>query len=234
VTPTPAPATPASALPAGTYTSRSFAPAVTFTLPDGWTNPTDTGTYLALYPAGNDLAGVHLFRDPQAASQAETCPSTAEPGVGTLSSELAAWIRERPGLDVSTPRMVTVGGLRGVELDVRIRSGWAASCPFADGIPTVPLFVGRDGDLRWVVAGSERCGRVRRRPVGRAAGRRPPDRREHGVRNGVTSGVPPPGGTPFDQGRAAMIADTSASWTSWLDSPPKRASTKIRRSPTTT
>ena len=156
VTPTPAPATPASALPAGTDPSRAFAPAVTFTLPDGWTNPADTGTYFALYPAGNDLAGVHLFRDPQPASQAETCPSTAEPGVGTLSPELSAWIRERPGLDVSTPRMVTVGGLRGVELDVRIRTGWAASCPFADGIPTVPLFVGKGGDLRWVVAGSER------------------------------------------------------------------------------
>lgn len=154
--PTAAPATPATALPAGTYTSVAFAPAVTFTLPDGWIKAADTATYFALYPAGNDLAGVHLFRDPRPASQAETCPTTAEPGVGTLSSELSAWIRERPGLDVSPPRMVTVGGLRGVELDVRIRSGWAVSCPFANGVPTAPLFVGSDGGLRWVVAGSER------------------------------------------------------------------------------
>ena len=51
-----------------------------------------------------------------------------------------------------------VGGLRGVELDVAIAAGWAASCPFAEGIPTVPLIVGPNPDesFRWVVAGSER------------------------------------------------------------------------------
>ncbi len=51
---------------------------------------------------------------------------------------------------------MTVGGLRGTELDVAIASGWKASCPFANGLPTVPLFVGSDGQLRWVIAGSER------------------------------------------------------------------------------
>lgn len=153
---TSAPPAAVSALPAGTYTSVVFEPAVTFTLPDGWAKTADQPSYLALYPAGNDLAGIHLFRDPLPASQAETCPTTAEPGVGTLSSELSAWIRDRPGLDVSAPRMVSVGGLRGVELDLRIRAGWVVSCPFANGVPTAPLFVGRDGGLRWVVAGSER------------------------------------------------------------------------------
>ena len=38
----------------------------------------------------------------------------------------------------------------------RIVDGWQASCPFANGLPTVPLFVGQDNQLRWVVAGSER------------------------------------------------------------------------------
>jgi hypothetical protein len=155
------PATPATtpdpaALPAGTYASRAFAPTVTFTVPDGWRNTSDGPTYFALYPVGNDVAGIHLFRDPRAASQAETCPTAAEPGVGGSSTELATWIRERPGLDVSAPRLVSVGGLRGVEVDVRIRDGWLLSCPFANGLPAVPLFTGADGALRWVVAGSER------------------------------------------------------------------------------
>jgi len=149
------PGTPAALAP-GTYTSRAFAPAVTYTVPDGWHNPADSAPYFALYPTVSDVVGIHLFRDPQPASQAETCPTTPEPGVGTLSSELSAWIRGLRGLNVSTPRMVSIGGLRGVELDVRIAQGWAFSCPFANGLPTVPLFVGQGGDLRWVVAGSER------------------------------------------------------------------------------
>lgn len=154
--PTAAPAATAASLPAGTYTSRAFAPAVTVTLPEGWRNPTDSPAYWAIYPTGNDYAGIHLFHDPRAASQAETCPTLPEPGVGTLSTELSAWIRGLPGLDVSTPRMVNVGGLRGVEMDVQIASGWTFSCPFAEGLPSVPLFVGTGNDLRWVVAGSEK------------------------------------------------------------------------------
>ena len=143
------------ALPAGTYTSSAFQPPVTFTLPAGWWVPSDSGDYFGLQPVASDLIGVHLFRDPLAASQDLACPTTAEPGVGSLSADLAAWIRGLDGLVVSNPRLATVGGLRGVELDVAIADGWTASCPFADGLPTVPLFVGK-GDFRWVVAGNER------------------------------------------------------------------------------
>ncbi len=79
---TPAPSLAASALPAGAYTSRAFQPAVTFTLPPGWTNPSDAADYFALQPAGSDATGIHLFRDPQAASQDAACPTAAEAGVG--------------------------------------------------------------------------------------------------------------------------------------------------------
>lgn len=144
------------ALPAGTYTSRAFQPPVTFTLPVGWWIASDSADYLGLQPVASDLIGVHLFRDPLAASQDLACPSSGEPGVGTLSGGLAAWIRGLDGLVVSNPRIATVGGLRGVELDLAIAAEWAASCPFANGLPTVPLFVGQNGTFRWVVAGSER------------------------------------------------------------------------------
>ncbi|MFH0751685.1 MAG: hypothetical protein V2B17_07595 [Chloroflexota bacterium] len=150
--PTPVP----SALPAGTYTSSAFQPAVTYTVPAGWWIVSDSSDYFALQPVASDITGIHLFRDPLAAAQDAACPTTAEPGVGTLSLELATWIRGLPGMIASSPRIVTIGGLRGVELDLALNTGWTASCPFADGIPTVPLFVGSDGGLRWVVAGSER------------------------------------------------------------------------------
>jgi hypothetical protein len=144
------------ALPAGTYTSSAFQPPVTFTLPAGWWIASDSGDYLGLQPVASDVTGVHFFRDPLAASQDLACPTTAEPGVGTLSADLSAWIRGLDGLVVSNPRLATVGGLRGVELDVAIAADWTASCPFADGIPTVPLFVGNGDSYRWVAAGNER------------------------------------------------------------------------------
>jgi hypothetical protein len=152
---TPSPSGPA-ALPAGTYTSRAFQPPVTFTLPGGWWNESDSAGYFSLYPVESDLVGIHLFRDPLPASQDPTCPTTAAPGVATTSVALLTWIRSLPGLAVTSPQLVTVGGLPGSQVDVSIASGWTASCPFANGLPTVPLFVGSDGQLRWVVAGNER------------------------------------------------------------------------------
>ncbi len=153
---TPAPTPAPSPLPAGTYTSAAFRPAVTYTVPAGWRIASDSSDYFALQPVTSEITGIHFFRDPLAASQDAACPTTAEPGVGTLSLELATWIRGLPGIIASSPRMVTVGGLRGVELDLALNTGWTASCPFANGIPSVPLFVGVNGDLRWVVAGNER------------------------------------------------------------------------------
>jgi hypothetical protein len=155
--PTAAPASSVpSALPAGTYTSQAFQPPVTFTLPEGWSKPADTASYLELRPAGSELAGIFLFRDPYAASQDPACPATPEPGVGRTSSELAAWIRARPGLDVSDPRLASIGGLSGVALDAGIVAGWTESCPFANGIPTVPLITSPEAGYNWVVAGGER------------------------------------------------------------------------------
>ena len=152
-----------SGLAPGTYTSNVFQPAVTFTVPSGWELVGDSlsaagavPVYVELRPAGSEVVGIHFFRDPAAASQDPACPETAEPAVGGTSSELATWIRDRPGLLVSEPKLAAVGGLRGVELDLGIQAGWTASCPFANGIPTAALFVGAGGQYRWVVAGNER------------------------------------------------------------------------------
>jgi hypothetical protein len=145
-----------SALPAGSYTSHEFAPQVSYTVPAGWSVPVDDATFFQLIPVGSDVAGIDLFRDPRAASQDPACPDTPEPGVGATALDLATWIRALPGLTVSAPKLVTVGGLRGTELDLEIVPGWTASCSFANGLPTVPLFIGSKQEYRWVIAGSER------------------------------------------------------------------------------
>lgn len=144
-----------TAMPAGTYSSVSFQPAVTFTVPDGWIKREDSGLYLSLYPVDNDLIGVHLFRDPMAASQDASCPAQPEPGVGGTSSELATWFASRPGLVVGAPTMATVGGLRGVAIDVALKADWTQACPFSNGVPAVPLINSPDID-HWVVVGNER------------------------------------------------------------------------------
>jgi hypothetical protein len=142
-------------LPAGTYTSVNFQPAVTFTVPDGWVLETDGPLYLSLRPVDNEMIGIHLFRDPKAASQDPTCPASPEPGVGGTSSELATWIGKRPGLAVSSPAMATVGGVPGTTIDVGLAADWTQSCPFANGTPAVPLFNSPAID-HWVVVGNER------------------------------------------------------------------------------
>jgi hypothetical protein len=144
-----------TAMPAGTYTSVSFQPTVTFTVPDGWVRQEDSRLYLSLYPADNDLIGIHLFRDPRAASQDASCPAEPEAGVGGTSSELATWIAGRPGLVVGAPTMATVGGLRGVAIDVALKGDWTQACPFSNGVPAVPLINSPDID-HWVVVGNER------------------------------------------------------------------------------
>lgn len=146
---------PASSAPGGTATSAGFSPAVTYILPAGWESVEDLPGFLHLRPVGSEVTGIYLFRDPAAASQDAACPETAEPGVGTGAKELATWISERPGLVASSPAPVTIGGLTGYVVDVGIREGWTASCPFANGSPTVSLLVGSAG-YRWVVVGSER------------------------------------------------------------------------------
>jgi hypothetical protein len=154
---TPVPSGPvASPLTAGTHTSTAFQPAVTYTVPDGWTKPTDAAVYMQLQPAGSEVTGIHFFRNALAASQDPTCPSQPQPGVGKTASELVAWIRTLPGLTVSTPAMVTVGGLPGLAIDVAIKPGWTQSCPFANGNPTVALLSGGGAGYHWIVVGNER------------------------------------------------------------------------------
>jgi hypothetical protein len=154
--PTPAPSPVASPLKPGLHASRLFGAPLTWTVPAGWEIPYDTETYLLLRPVGSDLAGIHVFLNPWAASQDPTCPGAAEPGIGTSAEELVEWIRSRPGLAVSQPTLATIGGLPAVMLDVRIADGWMPSCPFAEGLPTVPLITRAPGGYHWVVAGSER------------------------------------------------------------------------------
>jgi hypothetical protein len=152
-----APASADTGLPAGEYRSNVFAPPINYTLPSGWRVAADDVDYFALQPVTSDLIGIHVFRSPSAASQEADCPIAPAPLVGSTAKDLVAWIAGRPGLVVGEPVAVSIGGLSGLQVDAAIVDGWTPSCPFADGAPTVPLFVNpSDPNFRWVIGGSER------------------------------------------------------------------------------
>ena len=144
------------AVPAGTHTTTSFQPTTTYTVGDGWVNPIDSPDYFNLAVALDVNNGIHLFHNPQALSQDPACPAAAQPGVGTTAADLVSWIRALPGLNVSQPVMVTVGGLPATQMDVSIHTTWTTSCSFANGLPTVPLFYRPSQVLGWWVAGDEK------------------------------------------------------------------------------
>jgi hypothetical protein len=99
--------------------------------------------------------GIYFFLDPAIASH--DCEDAAEPGVGRSADELAAWLEAAPGLAASDPTPVTVGGLRGVRLDLQLDPAWKKTCFYSDGQPTVPLiFSGADiGGYNWGIGGLE-------------------------------------------------------------------------------
>ena len=109
--------------------------------------------------------GIYFLRDPSIASQ--DCEETEEPGVGRSVDDLVAWLEAAPGLALSEPAPVSVGGLDGVQLDLRIDPAWKRTCFFSDGLPAVPLIVNRvdiggynwtmlpDMSMRWYVLDSD-------------------------------------------------------------------------------
>lgn len=55
---------------------------------------------------------------------------------------MAAAIAAHPGLTVTEPAAVSIGGLTGVMIDISMASDWTGTCPFLPEVPWVPLLVG--------------------------------------------------------------------------------------------
>jgi hypothetical protein len=157
---------------AGRHRSLRLQPAVTFTVPEGWYGVEDgPGEYVLKYGSTVTNDGLFMFREPVAHSQRADCPMTADPTVGTSVKDLASWIASLPGLAATPPKAITVGGLAGFGLDVRLAASWTHACPYSDGEPNVPLIVSSfpRSDLDWGVGGK---GRMRVYVLDAGAGRR--------------------------------------------------------------
>jgi hypothetical protein len=141
-------------LAAGTYEATSFEPALTYTVPEGWTNREDLPGNMLLsridYPEEGTWGGSYIGAYQNVRAPAP-CGEKPQPGVGTSAAEIAAWYHTVPGLQIVRDVPVTVGGLPGVALDLTLESEWKTSCP-PGALNAVPVLIGGGvSDLHHVI-----------------------------------------------------------------------------------
>ncbi len=137
----------AGILPTGRQTTRSFMPGSTFAVPEGWVNDVDLSIVYELFPdtpaneaeyslSGETAQGISMV---SVDSPYFLCEAW-EASRGTAAERVASLVAS-DALAVSEPIDVTIGGLIGKQVDVRLDPGWKEDCP--DGTPTSDL-----GDAR--------------------------------------------------------------------------------------
>jgi hypothetical protein len=116
------------------YRTTAFSPQLTFTMPEaGWENLGDAGGSFQLLPIAYPGDAIAFFLDPKASD-----------ALGTRVEDLAAWLAKNPLLTVTPAKAVTVGGLKGLTMDITIAAGaqnHPADCPVQ---VCVPIFKGND------------------------------------------------------------------------------------------
>jgi serine/threonine-protein kinase len=133
-------------LAAGTYTSSSLRPRLTYTVPVGWTNSGDQVGFFGLIPPGGDYTAVDIGKRDylnvftSIAVAREGCADG--PGSVHTPEGFVRWLLHEPGLTVTPPLPVTVGGLSGFVVDIRMRKGWTKTCPWSQGIPAAQVLTG--------------------------------------------------------------------------------------------
>lgn len=132
-------------LEAGTYQTSVFEPAIRYTVPSGWVNAEDLLGNFQLYREEDPQEGlvggsyIGIFND---ARIPDGCAEDGDPTIGNDPADLVAWYRSHDGLATSRPRRVTVGGLRGLLVDVPLRKDYRGTCPWSEGFPVVPVMIG--------------------------------------------------------------------------------------------
>jgi hypothetical protein len=118
---------------AGTHTTISMRPKVTYTVPVGWTNFTDHEGVFGLIPPNGDFNSVDNGGSDRIDVFAgiATAREGCEEGHGAFRTPEAfvRWLHGEPGLAPFTERKATVGGLSGFVVDLRVRPGFERPCP---------------------------------------------------------------------------------------------------------
>ena len=143
------PATGAGTLAPGAHATQRFTPAFTFTVPESWVNTSDEAVAYGLFPdtpanqaefaaSGGGLAHeITVFRF---GSPYWFCDPW-EDHRGATAAEIVASLVATEAIATSGPVDVTIGGLTGKQVDIRLDPGWTETC--AGDPPTLDL-----GDTR--------------------------------------------------------------------------------------
>ena len=121
-----------------TYATVTFESPLTLTMPmGGWENREDVGGIFQLLPIAYPGDAIAFFRDPAGVGAGAA-------SAGTSVDQLAAWLTANPLLDVTPAQPVTVGGLKGVRMDIRIAPGAQNQDPGCPVQVCVPFVRGTD------------------------------------------------------------------------------------------
>jgi hypothetical protein len=139
----------AGVLKPGTHKTSQFRPTLTYTVPAGWENFCDSPGDVCFTPPGGDPSGVDSGKSDfldvfasVAVSAGSGCPRD-RPGAIHTPNGFVRWLQHVNGLVVSRPAKVTIGGLRGYVVDVRMRKGWTRVCPGLDPPAFIETLTGR-------------------------------------------------------------------------------------------
>ena len=133
---------------AGTYETDLFTPTLRYTVPAGWSNFEDMAGNFLLIPPGGSLAGIgdgssdYIGVYSGVGIADDDCDEVEEEGVGQTAVAMAEELVGRPGLEVTEPRPVTIGGRSGLTIDIALDEDWDTPCPYSAGTPIVPLIIG--------------------------------------------------------------------------------------------
>jgi hypothetical protein len=127
-----------------TYHTEAFEPTITVTPPaDGWENLSDEGAVFMLLSIDAPGDAIAFFRGAKAVKPDGTTASADDTVEG-----LSSWLASNDLLDVTTATPVTVGGLQGVAMDIKIAAdavNHPADCPVQT---CIPIFKGEDSSAK--------------------------------------------------------------------------------------
>jgi len=135
-------------LKAGTYSTRTFQPRLTYTVPDGWANYEDDQGNAAFAPPGVSLSKVQEAVDDIlvmtiVAPATMSCDAAADTDVPDTARGVSSWLSQHPWLSTTDPKPITIGRLHGYVLSVRATASGGLRC--GGPVRSVPLVVGAGG-----------------------------------------------------------------------------------------
>jgi hypothetical protein len=130
----------AGALTPGRHTSVLFRPQITFDIPPGWADHADSDGEYVLYPPGSKQPATEggtrdwIAFEASVMMPAVSCALGDPVDTGESAAAMAARMAGRVNLTTTTPRPITVGGLKGLVLDVRLSANAKPECSSQPGV----------------------------------------------------------------------------------------------------